>query len=132
MSILPNEILNLIFSFKEINPVCKIMKENINEYNDMKIKRTRKNCYYFHSIIRYKIDQILKFRQIIKKNIDYGMDNPYEAIEDELWMMDYFDGDYDASILYTEIKSKITFKNMDFNMGYRQVQVEKTVELQFV
>ena len=60
------------------------------------------------------------------------MDNPYEAIEDELWMMDYFDGDYDASILYTEIKSKITFKNMDFNMGYQQVQIEKTIELQSV
>ena len=120
MNELPNEIVNLILSFREISPTCKIMRKSIDEYNELKknyTKRTRYNCYYFHAIIRYKIDEIVlnRYHKTIIKN-------PYEVVEDELWMLDYFQGDYDVS-MYSSKKRKIPFKNMDFTNGYRSIKL---------
>ena len=121
MNELPNEIVNLILSFREISPTCKIMRKSIYEQNELKknyTKRTRYNCYYFHSIIRYKIDEIVRLNRYHKTIIK----NPYEVVEDELWMLDYFHGDYDVS-MYSSKKRKIPFKNMDFTNGYRSIKL---------
>ena len=121
MNELPNEIVNLILSFREISPTCKIMRKSIDEYNELKknyMKRTRYNCYYFHAIIRYKIDEIVRLNRYHKTIIK----NPYEVVEDELWMLDYFQGDYDVS-MYSSKKRKIPFKNMDFTNGYRSIKL---------
>jgi hypothetical protein len=123
---LPNEIVNMIFSFKEINPVCKIMRSSIDEYNDMMNnykKRTRFNSYYFHVIIRYKVDQLLTIREYHKNHKIYRKDDPYEIIEDELWMLNYYGGDFDISVLSNGINSKISFRNMDFRNGYRTIKL---------
>ena len=121
MNELPNEIVNLILSFREISPTCKIMRKSIDEYNELKknyTKRTRYNCYYFHAIIRYKIDEIVRLNRYHKIIIK----NPYEVVEDELWMLDYFQGDYDVSMNSSK-KRKIPFKNMDFTNGYRSIKL---------
>jgi hypothetical protein len=123
---LPNEIVNLILSFREISPICEIMRKSIDEYNNMMNeykKRTKFHCYYFHVIIRYKIDQIIKIQEHQKNHKIHRKEDQYEVIEDELWMLDYYGGDFDISILSTIIKSKIkgkiSFRNMDFRNGYR-------------
>lgn len=120
MLYLPNEILNRIFSFKETSPVCKIMRERISEYNDIlknyKTKR-RFNSFYFHTILRYKIDQILKKRGCFDNLSNYY----YEAVESELWMLSYYDINFDYSV-FDGIK-KHSFRNMDFSMGYRVILI---------
>ena len=125
MTNLPNEIVNLILSFREISPVCKLMRKSIDDYNDTLDKMLERyttkrkfNCYYFHVIVRYKIDQIVKFHNPLNISITYRRDNPYEVIEDELWMLDYYGGDFDISVL-SNMQQKIPFRNMDFSMGYR-------------
>lgn len=120
MNELPNEIVNLILSFREISPICKIMRKSIDEYNELKntTKRTRFNCYYFHAIIRNKIDEIVRYNRYDKIIIK----NPYEVVEDELWMLDYYHGDYDISVSSLK-KRKIPFKNMDFTNGYMSIKL---------
>ena len=106
MTNLPNEIMNLILSYRETSPVCKMMRKSIDDYNvalnKMLERYTTKrkfNCYYFQVIVRYKIDQIVKFHNPRNIRIIYWRDNPYEVIEDELWMLDYYCWDFDISVL---------------------------------
>jgi hypothetical protein len=125
MTNLPNEIINLILSYMEISPVCKLMRKSIDDYNDALDKMLERyttkrkfNSYYFHVIVRYKIDQILKFHNPRTIYITYRRDDRYEVIEDELWMLDYYGGDFDISVLSNR-QQKIPFRNMDFSTGYR-------------
>lgn len=118
--------MNLIFSFKVVNEVCKIMKESINEYDDTMrnyTKRTRFNCYYFHILIRYKIGQLSKRYQVNKH-----IDELYDSMEDELWMLSYYNVDVDDSSFYTKIRKKRhQFRNMDFSNGYRTMALPNLV-----
>jgi hypothetical protein len=44
---LPDEIINLILSYREINPVALLICESIDKYN--KTARINKlHCYHFH------------------------------------------------------------------------------------
>ena len=67
---LPDEIINIILSYREINPTAKLIRKSIDEYN--KTARYNKlHCYYFHMLMNKQISnkkkQSFVFENKIKK-----------------------------------------------------------------
>ena len=77
---LPDEIINLIFSFREINPVALLLRKSIKDYNNSVY-----DSYYKHALIKnqeriylngahkltkYRDDRIesMKNKKLVKKN----------------------------------------------------------------
>ena len=69
MVYLPNEIINLILSYREINPVSLLIKDSVEIYNKKKLKgdyyyanTSLEKCklfsYYFDTLIHYKMDKL--------------------------------------------------------------------------
>jgi hypothetical protein len=80
---LPNEILNIIFSFRENHPTAKIMKPIINDYN-----KSDDNGDYYFTFQQWTFENLLeeklnKSKYIIKEaedqhNIDIYMNREYD------------------------------------------------------
>ena len=51
---LPDEIINLILSYREINPVSLLIRESVDSYNNTERWEKKFHCYYFHVLMKYK------------------------------------------------------------------------------
>ena len=57
MVYLPNEIINLILSFREINPTAKLIRQSIEVYDRLQNNKNigfQFKSYYLHTLMRYK------------------------------------------------------------------------------
>ena len=68
MVYLPNEIINLILSFREINPVSKLIKGSVDYYNNVR-KENRLFNYYFDTLIIYKMDKLAEEHYFIESHL---------------------------------------------------------------
>ena len=89
MIYLPNEIINLILCFREINPVSLLIEDSVDIYNNKKEKgsfydeNTRlQKCklfsYYFDTLIHYKMDKLeLEFNnnQLLCRGVEDNIRN---------------------------------------------------------
>ena len=68
MVYLPNEIINLILSFREINPTAKLIRQSIEDYEMLRYKRNRihyETSYYLSTLMEYK--KKLNDKEFMKK-----------------------------------------------------------------
>lgn len=68
MVYLPNEIINLILSYREINPVSLLIKKSVSYYKYER-KEDRLFSYYFDTLIIYKMDKLATEHYIIKSHL---------------------------------------------------------------
>lgn len=82
MVYLPNEIINLILSFREINPTAKLIRQSIEDYDSL---RNNKNIgfqfksYYLHTLMRYK--QSVNYKDWKKKSDLFEAQNKIRELE---------------------------------------------------
>ena len=57
MVYLPNEIINLILSFRERNPISLLIKDSVDYYKNER-KEDKLFSYYFDTLIVYKMDKL--------------------------------------------------------------------------
>jgi hypothetical protein len=65
---LPDEIINLILSCREINPTAKLIRESVKNYNLS--PQVKLNCFKFYLLKYYKKEKIINLLVNLFKNID--------------------------------------------------------------
>ena len=90
MVYLPNEIINLILSFREVNPTAKMIRKSIEDYETL---RNNKNIgfqfksYYLSTLMKYK--EMLNGKDWRKK---YNLYEPHSKIVVEKRNLEMIDG----------------------------------------
>ena len=121
MVYLPNEIINLILSFREINPTAKLIRQSIEVYDRL---RNNKNIgfqfksYYLSTLMEYK--KMINYKDLIKKQDLFEPQSQIVHNKRELEMIDgivrYDDNDRKLYLEYcknTEINNIFTSFVMD-------------------